>query len=261
MTQTTAIERVAQAAIAAGHNVVRQNAHRTLIVEPVNGHRLTVAWDRVGRLRTATRRAPDSWLLTMPAAGLEARVLAWIELHRPVDEITPCTETSGAEEDAGWERDLLAAPVPSEAEQAAHAASLPAYESYQEDQADVFDELDAQHAAADRFERDPQGLGEIGPARPRFPEGTPEYAAYRRELTAELAKFTAGEPPYDRPAPCTVSVDRIGSPDQPEYEVGRWDADEAADVHVATFSRPEAEALYAALRRALHDDRTGSTVI
>lgn len=38
----------------------------------------------------------------------------------------------------------------------------------------------------------------IGHAPVRFPEGTPEYAAYRRELTAELTKFTAGEPPYQR---------------------------------------------------------------
>jgi hypothetical protein len=31
---------------------------------------------------------------------------------------------------------------------------------------------------------------------PRFPKGTPEYAAYERELQAELAKFAAGEEPY-----------------------------------------------------------------
>lgn len=31
---------------------------------------------------------------------------------------------------------------------------------------------------------------------PRFPEGTPEYAAYAAQLGPELAKFAAGEPPY-----------------------------------------------------------------
>ncbi len=31
---------------------------------------------------------------------------------------------------------------------------------------------------------------------PRFPEGTPEYAAYRAELTEELGKFARGEEPY-----------------------------------------------------------------
>ncbi len=30
----------------------------------------------------------------------------------------------------------------------------------------------------------------------RFPEGTPEYAAYRAELTEELGKFARGEEPY-----------------------------------------------------------------
>lgn len=35
---------------------------------------------------------------------------------------------------------------------------------------------------------------------PRCPEGTPEYAAYATELRAELAKWSAGEPPYERPA-------------------------------------------------------------
>ena len=32
---------------------------------------------------------------------------------------------------------------------------------------------------------------------PRFPEGTPEYDAYRAELAVELAKFAAGEAPYE----------------------------------------------------------------
>lgn len=32
---------------------------------------------------------------------------------------------------------------------------------------------------------------------PRYPEGTPEYAAYAAELRAELAKWANYEPPYD----------------------------------------------------------------
>ena len=30
----------------------------------------------------------------------------------------------------------------------------------------------------------------------QFPAGTPEYAAYKTALLAELKKFVAGEPPY-----------------------------------------------------------------
>lgn len=33
----------------------------------------------------------------------------------------------------------------------------------------------------------------------KYPPGSPEYEAYAAELRAELAKFAAGEPPYDRP--------------------------------------------------------------
>lgn len=32
---------------------------------------------------------------------------------------------------------------------------------------------------------------------PRFPEGTPEYDAYRAALAVELAKFAANEAPYE----------------------------------------------------------------
>lgn len=35
---------------------------------------------------------------------------------------------------------------------------------------------------------------------PLYPEGTPEYAAYKAELTEELRKWVAGEPPYAREA-------------------------------------------------------------
>lgn len=31
----------------------------------------------------------------------------------------------------------------------------------------------------------------------KYPPGTPEYEAYAAQLRAELAKFAAGEPPYD----------------------------------------------------------------
>jgi hypothetical protein len=31
---------------------------------------------------------------------------------------------------------------------------------------------------------------------PRYPKGTPEYAAYEAELKEELRKWAAGEPPY-----------------------------------------------------------------
>ena len=37
-----------------------------------------------------------------------------------------------------------------------------------------------------------------GDPMPRFPQGTPEYDAYAAELRAELAKFVAQEPPYDK---------------------------------------------------------------
>ena len=39
--------------------------------------------------------------------------------------------------------------------------------------------------------------GEYDAPRPRFPEGTPEYAEYAAKLREELAKFSAGEPPYN----------------------------------------------------------------
>lgn len=41
------------------------------------------------------------------------------------------------------------------------------------------------------------GSGSEAVIQPRFPEGTPEYAAYAAELREELAKFVAHEPPYD----------------------------------------------------------------
>lgn len=39
------------------------------------------------------------------------------------------------------------------------------------------------------------------PTVPRFPEGTPEYEAYRLALRAELQLFAAGLPPYEEGFP------------------------------------------------------------
>lgn len=39
---------------------------------------------------------------------------------------------------------------------------------------------------------------------PQYPEGTPEYDAYVSELRTELAKFAAGEPPYEYDTPTAV---------------------------------------------------------
>lgn len=39
--------------------------------------------------------------------------------------------------------------------------------------------------------------------RPKYPEGTPEYEAYREVLAIELAKFAAGEDPYPITRPGT----------------------------------------------------------
>lgn len=41
------------------------------------------------------------------------------------------------------------------------------------------------------------------PTSPQFPEGTPKYAAYAAALRTELAKFAAGDAPYEyqRPDP------------------------------------------------------------
>lgn len=58
---------------------------------------------------------------------------------------------------------------------------------------------------------------------PRFPEGTPEYAAYAAQLGPELAKFAAGEPPYGHeqatPQPRTLGehIDELLAqmPDEP----------------------------------------------
>jgi hypothetical protein len=41
-------------------------------------------------------------------------------------------------------------------------------------------------------------LAEVGD-KPRYPEGTPEYAAYKAALTDELDKWKRREAPYDRP--------------------------------------------------------------
>lgn len=46
----------------------------------------------------------------------------------------------------------------------------------------------------------PEGAcGEGEDPSPKFPEGTPEYEAYRAELKTELSKFARGEEPYPYP--------------------------------------------------------------
>lgn len=52
-------------------------------------------------------------------------------------------------------------------------------------------------AIFDYDEQVPLAFG-YGAIAPRFPKGTPEYDAYAAELRAELAKFAAGEPPYNK---------------------------------------------------------------
>lgn len=48
---------------------------------------------------------------------------------------------------------------------------------------------------------------------PRFPEGTPEYDAYRAELRVELSKFAKGEKPYPYPPTIPAEV-RTGISDR-----------------------------------------------
>jgi hypothetical protein len=53
-------------------------------------------------------------------------------------------------------------------------------------------------------------LAEVGD-KPRYPEGTPEYAAYKAALTDELDKWKRREAPYDWPnglhlSECAISI-------------------------------------------------------
>ena len=45
------------------------------------------------------------------------------------------------------------------------------------------------------------------PLKPKYPEGTPEYAEYRRKLTIELEKFLACKPPYDKDLDSIFDID------------------------------------------------------
>jgi hypothetical protein len=48
---------------------------------------------------------------------------------------------------------------------------------------------------------------------PRYPAGTPEYEAYKAELTTELAKFAAGEAPYEYGTELEAEVPPTVKPD------------------------------------------------
>jgi len=90
----TAVDRVEIAARAAGLTVTRSSVSR--IVHLGNGPDwLRVRFDAAGRLISA-ERSTISGLRTMPAAGLEARVLTWIDEHRPAptEVDRPATESA-----------------------------------------------------------------------------------------------------------------------------------------------------------------------
>lgn len=55
----------------------------------------------------------------------------------------------------------------------------------------------ALHLVSEQQRREAEARPDPSDLKPRFPEGTPEYEAYAAQLRAELAKFAAGEPPYD----------------------------------------------------------------
>lgn len=44
-----------------------------------------------------------------------------------------------------------------------------------------------------------QGVAPSMDLKPKFPKGTPEYAAYEAALKEELGKFSRGEAPYEYP--------------------------------------------------------------
>jgi hypothetical protein len=64
----------------------------------------------------------------------------------------------------------------------------------------------------------------INEPQPRFPEGTPEYAAYRQELQVELDKFARGEEPY----PYRRLIDDPRSDGQ--IDVTGWDLDALNEI-------------------------------
>jgi hypothetical protein len=68
---------------------------------------------------------------------------------------------------------------------------------------------------------------------PRFPEGTPEYAAYAAELKTELGKWVAGEAPYDvRPLHSHSFLPTMGSgPAYGPCQMRRCGLPYADDIH------------------------------
>ena len=45
------------------------------------------------------------------------------------------------------------------------------------------------------------------PLKPKYPEGTPEHAEYRRKLMVELEKFKTRQPPYDKDFDLIFDID------------------------------------------------------
>jgi hypothetical protein len=87
----TAIERITKAAREAGLTL-RPNSvlDRAVVLLAANGDHVIVEADKAGRLVTANRHtAASASFATMPASGLEARILSWIISHgtppAPVD--------------------------------------------------------------------------------------------------------------------------------------------------------------------------------
>jgi hypothetical protein len=81
----TAIERVTQAAASAGMKTEELKLWRGRKFTAADGHFLAVDFDSTGRLTEARHYGPDSThpVGTMPASGLEARVLGWVINHAP----------------------------------------------------------------------------------------------------------------------------------------------------------------------------------
>lgn len=88
----------------------------------------------------------------------------------------------------------------------------------------------------DRVELTPLGAEAVASG-PRFPKGTPEYEAYRKELTAELGKFACGEDPY--PYVKSPSPESGAGESSAEDLIHHWDGTRApSDCGVDVFTTP-----------------------
>jgi hypothetical protein len=212
-------------------------AHRPLtmtralrLVAP-DGHVLVVDFDRAGRAIGARRRDPElaagHAVRTLPSDDLRDRALAWIGLHAgPRPAIVD--DQFAAYSDGRVER-LAPASAPDRG-------------------SDAFDEIDRSDAAAADFERSRfrTGYGDsrVGPTWRdvgTLPGDGGDSGAAQRQ-----------EPVYGvHAAPGLMSVDVHGPAGQPVFELGRWDADETAHVHLASLNGMEAADLYRALAHAL----------